>query len=47
MFFFRNSQNDVLFINKIIDMKYYYDPKLLKNTIISKNKLFNFPYELN
>ena len=44
--FFRNSQNDVLFINKIIDMKYYYDSKELKNRIISKNELFNFPYEL-
>ena len=27
-------------------MKYYLDFKELKNTIISKNELFNFPYEL-
>ena len=44
--FFRNLQNDILFINKIVDMKYYLDTKELKNTIISKNELFNFPYEL-
>ena len=44
--FFRNLQNDILFINKIKDMKYYFDPKELQNTIISKNELFNFPYEL-
>tara|TARA_Y100000768_G_C23954329_1_gene671921 strand:+ start:244 stop:1734 length:1491 start_codon:yes stop_codon:yes gene_type:complete len=44
--FFRNSKNDILFINKILDMKYYLDAKELNNTIISKNELFNFPYEL-
>ncbi len=39
-------KNDDLFINKIVNMKYYYDNKELKNIIISKNELFNFPYEI-
>ena len=42
--FFRNSDEEVLFINKIIDMKYYYDPKELKNIVSSKNEIFNIPY---
>ena len=44
--FFMDSKKDVLFINKIENMKYYYDNKELKNTLISKNELFNFPYEI-
>ena len=42
--FFRNIKDEVLFINKIINMKYYYDPKELKNIIKSKNEIFNIPY---
>ena len=42
--FYRNTQNEVLFIDKIIKMKYYYDPNYLQNIIISKNKIFNIPY---
>ena len=42
--FFKNMKNEVLFINKIIDMKYYYDPKELKNIVNSKNEIFNMPY---
>ena len=44
--FFRNSEKDVLFINKIKDIKYYYDEKQLQNVLISKNELFNYPYEI-
>ena len=44
--FFKNSEQEVLFINKIINMKYYYDPKELKNIINSKNEIFNIPYSL-
>ena len=44
--FFRNSEKEVLFINKILEMKYYYDSNELKNIIYSKNKIFNVPYEL-
>ena len=44
--FFRNSFNEVLFINKILQMKYFYDSNELKNGINSKNEIFNVPYEL-
>ena len=42
--FYRNIDNEVLFINKIIKMNYNYDPKELKNIIISDNEIFNVPY---
>lgn len=44
--FFQNIEKEVLFINKIIKMKYYYDPKELKNIINSKNEVFNIPYQI-
>ena len=44
--FFKNSYNEVLFINKILNMKYFYDPKELKNIIISENEIFNIPYQI-
>ena len=44
--FFRNNENEVLFINKILDMNYYYDYKQSKNISYSKNKLFNLPYSI-
>ena len=44
--FFRNLENEVLFINKIKNMKYYYDPKDLKNILYSENEIFNTPYSL-
>lgn len=44
--FFRNTKKEVLFINKINSMKYYYDQKELKNFVTSRNKIFNYPYEV-
>ena len=44
--FYRNKLDEVLFINKIFRMKCYYDDKELKNKIISKNEIFNLPYEI-
>ena len=44
--FFKNIDNEVLFINKILEMKYYYDPKEAKNFLYSKNEIFNFPYDI-
>ena len=44
--FFRNSEKDILFINKISNMEYYFDTKEIKNKIISKNEIFNLPYEI-
>ncbi len=42
--FFRNLNQDVLFINKILKMKYYYESKELKNIFYSSNKIFNIPF---
>ena len=42
--FYRNNEQDVLFLNKIKKMKYYYDPKELRNIVSSTNKIFNIPY---
>ena len=44
--FFKNSDKEVLFINKIINLRYYYDTKELKNFVVSKNKIFNFEYDI-
>ena len=42
--FFRNNNKEVLFINKIISMKYYYDSRELKNIVNSENEIFNIQY---
>ena len=44
--FFRNSVDEVLFINKILRMKYYYETKELKNILYSENEIFNIPFSL-
>jgi len=44
--FFRNLESEVLFINKIKNLKYYYDSKKLKNILYSKNEIFNIPFSL-
>ena len=44
--FFKNNEEEVLFVNKIIDMNYYYDTKELKNLVNSDNEIFNIPYFL-
>ena len=44
--FLKSFENEVLFINKIRNMKYYYDSKDLNNVIYSKNEIFNIPYEI-
>ena len=42
--FFRNSEKEVLLVNKIMNMEYYYDSKELKNIVNSNNELFNISY---
>ena len=44
--FYRNKDDEVLFINKILNMEYFYDIKSLKNKLVSKNEIFNSPYSL-
>ena len=45
--FFRNIENEVLFINKILKMRYYYDVKELKNLFYSENEIFNLPFSMS
>ncbi len=44
--FFRNHKDEVLFINKILKMKYFYDNKSLQNKLVFKNQIFNLPYSV-
>ncbi len=44
--FFRNSNDEILFINKIIKTKYYYEKKELKNVLFSENEIFNIPFSI-
>ncbi len=44
--FFRNANEEVLFINKILNMKYFYDHKEFKNILFSENEIFNMPYSI-
>jgi len=42
--FYRNSENEVLFINNIINARYFYDLNESKNILYSKNNIFNLDY---
>ena len=44
--FFRNTEDEVLFINKILKMKYFYEPKELKNIFYLDNEIFNIPLSM-
>ncbi len=44
--FYKNDNDEVLFINKIFNSKFYYDSNYLENILISKNEIFNVPYTL-
>ena len=44
--FFRNKKDELLFINKVENSKFYYDAKNLKNVLYSKNEIFNVPFKL-
>ena len=44
--FYRNIENEVLFINKIDQLKYYYDLKDNKNMLVANNEIFNIPYTI-
>ena len=45
-FFYRNKNDEVLFINQIKKGSFYFDLQNLKNVFNSKNKIFNVPYKL-
>ena len=45
--FFRGSDDELLFLNKIKIGKFYYDSFNLENVFTSKNEIFNIPYKLD
>jgi hypothetical protein len=44
--FYRNIEDDVLFINKVNQLKYYFDSKDQKNTLLANCEIFNLPYKI-
>ena len=44
--FYRNKDDEVLFINKILNMEYFYDIKSFGNKLVSKNEIFNSLYSI-
>ena len=44
--FYKNIENDVLFINKIKKLEYFYDIKNLENILLADNEIFNIPYRI-
>ncbi len=44
--FFKNIENEVLFINKINQIKYFYDVKNSENILLADNEIFNIPYRI-
>jgi len=44
--FYKNLENDVLFINHIKSAKYIYDLKEFKNILFSTNNIFNLPFSM-
>ena len=45
--FFKNLDEELLFLNKINISKFYFDSYNLENVLVSKNEIFNIPYTLN
>ncbi len=45
--FFRDKDGEVLFINKIKSMKYFFDSSEIKNILVSENEIFNIPYSIS
>ncbi|WP_072090736.1 hypothetical protein [Candidatus Pelagibacter communis] len=44
--FFRNTEDEVLLINKILKLKYFYEPKEFKNIFYLDNEIFNIPFSI-
>ncbi len=45
--FFKNKDEEVLFINKIYNGKFYYDSINLQNVLDAKNEIFKVPYKIS
>lgn len=44
--FFKSNDDELLFLKKIKDGKFYYDSYNLQNILVSKNEIFNIPYKM-
>ena len=44
--FFKSQNEDVLFINKISNSKFYYDANNLQNVLFAKNEVFKVPFKI-
>ena len=44
--FYKNSSEDILFILKIFDSKFFYDFAKLENVLSSNNEVFNLPFTI-
>ena len=44
--FFKDKNDDVIFICKILNGKFFYDSNNLQNTFSSKNEVFNIPFKI-
>ena len=42
--FFRDVDDEILFLSKIFKIEYYYDSKEFKNIFYSENEIFNIPF---
>ncbi len=45
--FFKNLDEELLFLNKIDNGKFYFDSYNLENVLVSKNEIFNIPYTIS
>jgi len=45
--FYENKDEEILFINKISDSKFFYDQKNLQNVLYAKNEIFNLPFKIS
>ena len=45
--FFKDKEDEVLFINKTKKIEFFYDSKNLKNVLISKNEIFKIPFKFS
>lgn len=44
--FFKNLENEILFLSKVYKSKFFYDEQKLNNNLISKSEIFNLPFVL-
>ncbi len=45
--FFKDKNQEVLFMNKIYNSQFFYDSKNLQNVFLSKNEIFNLPFKFS